>query len=99
MNCYAIGGNDSYGYTGYTNYRQIAQPSRQLLFTDSHWSSTDFTNGNYAVAGDANGLTYVDFRHVGNTNVTYADGHVQGSPFSALSIGSWYATAPWGWPQ
>ena len=95
MNQYAIGGDDYGSYKGYRKESQIRSPSKQLVFTDSTYSTQ---SGWYRVAADV--LDRVSFRHTGLANVGFADGHVESLTREQLTVPlpDWLSTTPWGWP-
>jgi prepilin-type N-terminal cleavage/methylation domain-containing protein/prepilin-type processing-associated H-X9-DG protein len=84
---------------------EIRKPESMFSYLDSVYSlplHATYTGRSYI---ENNGLTTAHFRHLGriqSINCSYADGHVDSNTRKGISgmwTGSWYDSAPLGWPK
>ncbi|OGV50039.1 MAG: hypothetical protein A2X49_04760 [Lentisphaerae bacterium GWF2_52_8] len=93
MYVYGIGGLTIVDSKRYTNISNIALPSQQIGFADSHIPWAPYI-----------GYFYLDrdgshFRHMEKANFSFCDGHIEAKDHSfTLVAWGWWNKAPWGTP-
>lgn len=102
MNSLGIGGGNVGAAPRYTRITHVKYPSMQISFGDSeHWNSVNAPTYGATTISPGGGLPL--FRHEIKPNLSYADGHVDGTKHttqlkSPYIPWNWYVLAPWGNP-